>query len=98
MIRKATLAGALALGILSTSCLGPNNAHNSLRNWNAEVSDQDWVNELIFLGMNVVPVYPIAMLADVFVLNTIDYWTGENPIDEPGPFPTTFGKGGGEGE
>ena len=95
MIRKATLAGALALGILSTSCLGPNNAQNSLRNWNAEVSDQDWVCEIVFLGLNVIPVYGIASIADVLVLNTIDYWSGDNPIDEPGPFPSGFGKAGG---
>ena len=53
MIRKATLAGALVLGMLSGGCLGPNNAHNGLRNWNAEVSDQDWVNELVFLGREI---------------------------------------------
>lgn len=92
MIRKATLAGAIALGLLSGGCLGPNNAHNGLRNWNAEVSDQDWVNELVFLGLNVIPVYGVALTIDVLVLNTIDYWSGENPVKDPGPFPDTFGR------
>ncbi|MEZ6015255.1 MAG: DUF3332 family protein [Planctomycetota bacterium] len=86
MIKTKFLAcAALLLG--ATSCLGPNNATNSLRNWNATVTDMDWADELLFLGMNIVPVYGIAMFADVVVLNTIDYWTGENPVSEPGAFP-----------
>ena len=89
MIRKATLAGALTLGLLCGGCLGPNNAQNSLRNWNAEVTDMDWVNEVIFLVIS--PAYGVAGLIDVLVLNTIDYWSGENPLDDPGPFPDTFG-------
>jgi len=86
MIKTKFLACAvLALG--ATSCLGPNNASNSLRNWNATVTDMDWADELIFLGMTIIPVYGVANLVDVVVLNTIDYWSGENPIDEPPPFP-----------
>lgn len=86
MIKTKFLAcAALLLG--ATSCLGPNNAFNSLNNWNAKVTDQDWANELIFLGLNIIPVYGVALLADHLVLNTIDYWSGENPMDTPGPFP-----------
>jgi len=47
----------------------------------------DWADELIFLGMTIIPVYGVASLVDIVVLNTIDYWSGENPIDEPPPFP-----------
>ena len=88
MIRKATLAACLALG-LTTSCLGPNNAHNSLRNWNAELSEQDWINEVVFLVIS--PVHMIALAGDVLIFNTIDYWGDDNPIGDPGAFPSTFG-------
>lgn len=91
-MKKSLLAGALALSLLSQGCLGPNNAYNGIRNWNAKVSDQDWVNEVLFLGMVIVPVYGVALLGDYVIFNTIDYWTGENPIKEPGPFPEGFGK------
>ena len=80
------------MGLLCGGCLGPNNATNSLRNWNATVSDQDWLCEILYLGMTIIPVYGVANLVDALVLNTIDYWSGSNPIDEPGPFPAGFGK------
>ena len=50
----------------------------------------DWVNELAFLGLFVVGVYPILLLGDVLIFNTIDYWGSENPIKDPGTFPDTF--------
>lgn len=84
-MKKIIAAAALTLG--ATGCLGPNNAANSLLNWNAEVSDQDVVNEAVFIGMTIIPVYPIAYAADVLVFNTIEYWGGGNPVDAPGPFP-----------
>lgn len=90
-MKKLIAAAALTFG--ATGCLGPNAMYNSLANWNAEVSEQDWVNELLFLGMTVIPVYPIALWGDIIVVNTIDYWSGENPIGDPGPFPhEAFGK------
>ncbi|MDB2575691.1 MAG: DUF3332 family protein [Planctomycetota bacterium] len=93
-MKKIIAAAALTLG--ATGCLGPNNAANSLLNWNAEVSDHDAVNEAVFIGMNIIPVYPIAYMVDVVVLNTIEYWSGGNPVDAPGPFPGFSRKGGDE--
>ena len=81
-------AGALALSALAPSCLGPNNAYNSIRNWNAEVSDSDAISEILFLGMVIIPVYGVTLLGDYVIFNTIEYWSGENPIGDPGPFPS----------
>jgi len=85
-LKKALAAGILALGLGSSSCLGPDNAYNSIKNWNADLSDQDWVNELVFLGLHIIPVYGIALFGDVVIFNTIGYWTGDNMIKDPGPF------------
>ncbi len=93
-MKKLILASTLTFGLATTSCLGPDNTYNSLKNWNAEVSNQDWVNEVIFLGMNIIPVYGVALFLDTVVFNTINYW-GDNPINDPGPFPG-FKAGGGE--
>jgi hypothetical protein len=92
MIKKSLAAGALTLGLLAPSCLGPNNAVNSLSNWNAEVTDMDWLNEVIFLGMTIIPVYGLAWVGDVLIFNTMNYW-GENPIDAPAEFPEGFHSG-----
>lgn len=91
MIRKKTLAALCLLALMTPSCLGPDNARNSLRNWNAELSEQDWINEGVFLGMTIFPVYAIVTLADILVFNTVQYWGDSNPISDPGPFPAGFG-------
>ncbi len=88
-MKKLALACVLALGLLLPGCLGPNNLQNSLQNWNADVTDQDWLAETIYIGLHILPVYPIAYLGDVVVVNTIDYWSGANPINDPGPFPAS---------
>lgn len=85
-MKKSLIAAALTLGLLSSSCLGPNNLYNGIRNWNAEVTEQDWLNEVIFIGFWIIPVYPIASFGDIVIFNTIGYW-GENPIKDPGEFP-----------
>ena len=86
-MNKALIATLLALGLAGSSCLGPDRLYNSIKNWNAEVSDQDWVNEVVFLGLNFVLVYPGALVLDVVVFNTVSYWHDENLIRDPGPFP-----------
>jgi hypothetical protein len=90
-MKKQLTAAALTLSLLTASCLGPNNAFNSIHNWNARVTDSDALKEVLFLGMVIIPVYPITLLGDYLIFNTIDYWGGENPISDPGPFPG-FGK------
>lgn len=86
-MKKALFSLVIALGLTSSSCLGPDHLYGSIKNWNVGLSDQDWVNELVFLGLHVLPVYPLALVGDVLILNTITYWTGKDTINDPGPFP-----------
>ena len=91
-MRKAILAGALASALALSSCLGPNNAQNAVNNWNARITEQNWLNEVLYI----IPfawVQAFALLGDVIIFNTIGYW-GENPISDPGDFPDTFTNGG----
>ncbi|AKU91496.1 hypothetical protein AKJ08_1883 [Vulgatibacter incomptus] len=39
-----------------------------------------WVQELVFLGLSFIPVYGLFLLGDAFIFNTIEFWTGHNPI------------------
>jgi len=88
-MKKRLLALVLGSVLMTSSCLGPNHLFNSLINWNADVSRHNWINEALFVGLVIVPVYQIALIGDVLVFNTIAYW-GENPINEPGTFPASF--------
>ncbi|TDJ66435.1 MAG: DUF3332 family protein [Planctomycetota bacterium] len=75
---------ALALGALSTSCIGPFNTTRRIHTWNREIEHR-WVGEGVFLIFRALPVYSVAFLADVIVLNAFDFWGGEHPIDPPSP-------------
>jgi hypothetical protein len=37
------------------------------------------MQEVLFLGMNIIPVYGIAGFLDYTILNSVEFWTGENP-------------------
>lgn len=81
LFKKTALAGALGLALLSTSCLGPNNTFNNLHKWNDELTDNKWINEAAFLGLNIIPVYGLAYFADIIVFNSIEFWGGDSPVE-----------------
>ncbi|SRR5690554_282110 len=79
-MRKLYLCGVLSLSILSTSCLGSFSAWNSLKDWNETASDNKFVNNAIFWGLNIIPIYPLFYAGDVIIFNLIEFWSGDNPI------------------
>jgi hypothetical protein len=41
---------------------------------------EKWIQEIGFLVMSVVPIYEGAALIDAVILNSIEFWTGKNPV------------------
>lgn len=81
---KSKLAiAAAAAALLSTSCIGPNNAFNGIHSWNSRVSDSKWVNELVHIGCWIIPVYGLALFGDIVLFNSIEFWGGENLVGPP---------------
>jgi len=76
-----------------SSCIGSFALHNRLNNWNQEIGDK-FVNEIVFLALNIVPVYGICYLADVLVINSIEFWSGSNPVASIGDVKTVKGENG----
>lgn len=72
---------ALAAGLFCTSCLGSNNAFKNIQNWNKEMSENRWVRQGVSFAFWIIPVYPICLLADILLFNSIEYWGGDNPIN-----------------
>ena len=64
-----------------SGCLGPNHATAHLGKWNSEL-DGKWGNEVAFVLL--LPVYAVFSLGDVVIFNSIQWWTGDNPISTPG--------------
>lgn len=79
-MKNKILILTLASSILFTSCIGSFSAFNGIREWNEGVTSNKFANELIFLALWIVPVYQFASLGDLVIFNTIEFWSGSNPI------------------
>ncbi len=79
--RRAVVLMLATAAVLGTSaCFGSFNLTRKLYGFNKDVSKDKFVRELVFLGLNIVPVYGVAGFIDAVVANTVEFWTGENPI------------------
>jgi hypothetical protein len=78
----AMAVGLVALGMMVSGCYGPFYLTRKVWRFNGEVSDNKWVVELAYLVMTWLPVYGIAGLADAVIFNSIEFWTGNNPLSE----------------
>jgi hypothetical protein len=67
------------LAVSLTGCYGSFQLTRNLWKWNGTVGEK-WTNELVFLVLNIVPVYGVATLIDGIVINSVEFWTGKNPV------------------
>ena len=80
-MRNLVAALLLSMAVVTPGCIGSFNLTKSVYEWNNEVGNGDqFVNELVFLVCCIVPVYELALSIDAIVLNSIEFWTGDNPM------------------
>lgn len=70
------IAGA---SLMFSSCIGSFSLTNKVMAWNRNIGNK-FVNELVFFAFWILPVYEVTALADVLVINSIEFWSGENPM------------------
>ena len=63
--------------IAFTSCIGSFKLSNKVLSWNKQVSNSKFVNEVVFFCFWVIPVYEVTTIADVLVVNSIEFWSGD---------------------
>ena len=86
LMRTAVTAIVLVCFLTVTSaCYGPFNLTRNIYHWNSEVKgsgevSEKWMKEIVFFGMIIIPVYMLSALADAFIFNSMQFWTGNNPI------------------
>ncbi len=68
-----------------TSCMGRSGLSQKVVKFNMEAAETPWGREGLFLGLWITLVYPISGLLDLFIFNSIEFWTGENPINGKSP-------------
>ncbi len=79
-MKKSLIALALAAAFTLTACYGSYSLTNKLYKWNGTLGNK-WLNSCVHFILWVIPVYGICMgLVDGLVLNTVEFWTGSNPL------------------
>ncbi|MFM4909392.1 DUF3332 domain-containing protein [Aeromonas dhakensis] len=78
----ALLAGVVAsLGL--SGCMGQMGLSSMVTKGNLSVVDNRYGRAGVFILLS--PVYGLAATADLFVFNTIEFWSGKNPITGKSP-------------
>jgi hypothetical protein len=85
--RSSRLVAALFATVLSlhvSGCFGSFALTRNIYGLNERISDNKFVRWLVFLGFTIIPVYGVGTLVDVLVFNTLEFWTGSNPLANAG--------------
>jgi hypothetical protein len=77
----ALFASLILLATLGTGCIGRFALSGKVRAFNMEVTEDRWGRELVFVCLYIIPVYPFSGMIDMLIINSIEFWTGKNPID-----------------
>ena len=78
--RFVAVALIAASSVALSGCFGSFALTSKLHNWNGSVSDSKFVNELVFLGLCILPAYELCCLGDALIINSIEFWGGNNPV------------------
>jgi hypothetical protein len=70
---------------VTTACYGPFNLTRNVYHWNSNIKgssevNEKWMKEFVFFGMIIIPVYMFSALLDAFIFNSIQFWSGSNPV------------------
>lgn len=79
-MKKIVNLGVLVAVMFATGCYGNFNLTRKVWKWNGDVTKQKWGQEALFLGLNIIPVYPVAGLVDAVIFNSVEFWGGKNPV------------------
>lgn len=83
---KKTALKVVAMTVLATSltgCIGQMGTSQLVTKANLSAVDNRYGRAGLFVLLG--PVYGIAATADLFIFNTIEFWTGKNPITGKSP-------------
>jgi hypothetical protein len=74
---KRIIPLVLVAAFCLSGCYGSYSAGHALNRWNGTVSSNRIVVSAVHLGLWIIPVYPLALLGDFFVFNTVEFATGK---------------------
>ena len=94
-MKKISLSAAcvlLAGSFLCSSCIGSFSLFNKYEKWQCNMTSNKYVNGIVGLILQPI-VGGVCLFVDAVVLNTIEFWTGSNPM-AAGQVKTVMGQDG----
>jgi len=83
MKRPSPWLAVLCAGFISmhaTGCFGSFKLTQKIWQFNKNISGEKFVQWLMFLVLVIVPVYELGTLIDALIINSIEFWSGNNPV------------------
>ncbi len=77
---KKFIVTLMLVGFITTGCTGSFMLTKKVYNWHRSLGDK-WSDEFGFLVCALLPIYGISTFADAIVFNSIEFWTGKNPVE-----------------
>jgi hypothetical protein len=90
----ASLVIASFLPLATTACFGRFALTRKIYAFNQDISKDKWIRWLAFLVLVIVPIYGIGTLVDAIFANSVEFWSGKNPIADAGTTRYAFGPNG----
>lgn len=78
-MRTRSLSLALLCALFLANCYGSFSLTRKIYNWNGDLNNK-FVRSAVFWVLTIVPVYEAGAFVDAVLLNTIEFWMGENPV------------------
>ena len=81
-MKKFNIGVAVALlagSVMCSSCIGSYRLFNKYEKWQCNMTNNKYVNGIVGLILQPI-VGSICLTVDALVLNTIEFWTGSNPM------------------
>jgi hypothetical protein len=76
---------ALALLAASSGCLGTGGLGGKVKDFNLSATENRWGREGIYFAFQVLPVYRLCLILDLFIFNSIEFWSGRNFLNGKSP-------------
>jgi hypothetical protein len=67
--------------LASTGCFGTFSTLKRMYRWNETVDANKWAKWGVFAATMIVPIYPSATIFDMIFTNSVEFWSGRNPMD-----------------
>ncbi len=86
LVKAIALATLVGFTVGTSGCYGSFNLLRTVYKFNGDIKASDdkklngVVQSLVMVVLWIVPVYGIATLADALVVNSVEFWTGKNPV------------------